>query len=57
MATNNAGAIHSIQCLENEHGQTVMRVTVDFYDGAAPDIDFKTVWNLTPVTIVEIKEP
>lgn len=41
---------------EDDRGRTVMRAIVDFYDGAAPDINFKTVWDATPVTIVEIRQ-
>jgi hypothetical protein len=40
---------------EDDQGRTVMRAIVDFYDGAAPKIKFSTVWNKTPVTIIEVE--
>lgn len=56
MTKDNAGIVTHIGMTQDDQGRTVMRAVVDFYDGAAPDINFKTVWNKTPVTIVEIAE-
>ena len=37
----------------DDAGRTVLRATVDFYDGASPsELTFKTVWEREPVRIV-----
>lgn len=56
MTKDNAGIVINVGLAQDDQGRTVMRAIVDFYDGAAPDINFKTVWNRTPVTIVEVEQ-
>jgi hypothetical protein len=50
---DNFGTVIKVERVEDNAGQTVLRVTVDFYDGASPDLTFKTVWQMTPVRIIE----
>jgi hypothetical protein len=54
MMKDNAGTLVSVGRTEDDQGRAVLRAIVDFYDGVAPDIDFKTVWDRTPVTIIAI---
>lgn len=53
MTKEQTGVVTSVGVTQDDQGRTVMRAIVDFYDGAAPNITFKTVWSKAPVTIVE----
>jgi hypothetical protein len=56
VSKDNAGTLVSVGRAEDDQGRTVLRAIVDFYDGATPDISFKTVWERTQVTIIEINQ-
>ena len=53
---HDTGTVISISRTEDDRGRAVLRATVDFYDGACPDLTFATVWKKTPVRIIEAKE-
>lgn len=49
------GVVTNVCRAEDDQGRTVLRATVDFYDGNAPALTFRTVWEKIPVTIIEVK--
>jgi hypothetical protein len=49
------GVVTKIERDTGEDGRTILRAIVEFYDGAAPDLTFKTVWQMTPVRITEAR--
>lgn len=50
---NEMGVVKSIRRMTSKGGKVVLRATVDFYDGNAPDISPKTIWDRIPVMICE----
>lgn len=51
MTQDNKGVVKRVSRTEDDAGTTVLRVIVDFYDGAAPNINNGTIWQARPVTI------
>lgn len=37
----------------DDQGREVMRAIIHFYDGAFPDVTYKSVWNREPVFLVD----
>lgn len=51
------GVAKSFTRMEDENGRQVLRVVVDFYDGAGPPLNNGTIWHQRPVTIIECDPP
>lgn len=50
------GILRSIMITHDDQGIEVLRATVDFYNGAAPNVKFSCVWEQSPVRIIEVKD-
>jgi hypothetical protein len=54
MSDDETGIVKSITHLDDDEGRTVLRAIIDFYDGNCPMLTFNSIWEQTPVKIVEV---
>lgn len=51
------GLVKCIYRAKGKRGREVLRVIVDYYDGAAPDFQWKVIWDEIPVNVVVVASP
>jgi hypothetical protein len=50
------GRLIRVSAVTDDQGRSVVRHIVDFYDGSAPPISFRTIFEGKPVTIIEVDD-